>query len=100
MSLGKAVIKACFMEEDMAKYATMEADNALSCMFHEKVSNEVRKSKSNLTSILYSLQEVAQYMKRKFESNYKSNWHCIVGKLQKSNLIKQVIISSRLLCRT
>ena len=22
-------------------------------------------------------------MKRKFEANYKSNWHCIVGKLQK-----------------
>ena len=42
MSLGKAVVKACFMDEDMAKYATMEADNALSCMFHEKVSNEVR----------------------------------------------------------
>ena len=41
MSLGKAVVKACFMDEDMAKYATMEADNALSCMFHEKVSDSV-----------------------------------------------------------
>ena len=48
MSLGKAVVKACFMEEDMAKYATMEADNALSCMFHEKVSNEVRYCPSSL----------------------------------------------------
>ena len=42
MSLGKAVIKMQKMDDDMAKYATMEADNALSCMFHEKVSNEVR----------------------------------------------------------
>ena len=84
MSLGKAVVKMCFMDEEMAKYATMEADNALSCMFHEKVSNEVRKIYPPLISFS-SVQEVAQYMKRKFESNYKSNWHCIVGKLQKLN---------------
>ena len=37
MSLGKAVVKMCVMDEEMAKYATAEADNALSCMFHEKV---------------------------------------------------------------
>ena len=41
MSLGKAVVKLCFMEESMATFATIEADNALSCMFHEKVSNQV-----------------------------------------------------------
>ena len=39
MSLGKAVVKMCVMDEEMAKYATAEADNALSCMFHEKVGN-------------------------------------------------------------
>ena len=38
MSLGKAVVKMCVMDEEMATYATAEADNALSCMFHEKVS--------------------------------------------------------------
>ena len=40
MSLGKAVVKMCVMDEEMAKYATAEADNALSCMFHEKVGNQ------------------------------------------------------------
>ena len=40
MSLGKAVVKMCVMDEEMAKYATAEADNALSCMFHEKVSSQ------------------------------------------------------------
>ena len=39
MSLGKAVVKMCVMDEEMAKYATAEADNALSCMFHEKVGD-------------------------------------------------------------
>ena len=43
MSLGKAVVKMCVMDEEMAKYATAEADNALSCMFHEKVGNRQRE---------------------------------------------------------
>ena len=40
MSLGKAVVKMCVMDEEMATYATAEADNALSCMFHEKGSTQ------------------------------------------------------------
>ena len=48
MSLGKAVVKMCVMDEEMAKYATAEADNALSCMFHEKVGVSI--SNLNLSS--------------------------------------------------
>ena len=53
MSLGKAVVKMCVMDEEMAKYATAEADNALSCMFHEKVGNQQQLNISVGSGLIY-----------------------------------------------
>ena len=60
MSLGKPVIKGQFMDDEMVAFATQEAVGALSVMPHE--------------------QQVASYLKNKFEQKYKSNWHCVVGR--------------------
>jgi len=29
---------------------------------------------------MFHEQEIATYMKRSFETKYKSNWHCVVGR--------------------
>ena len=42
-------------------------------MFHEQVS---------YFYFVYLIQDIAKYMKKSFETKYKSNWHCVVGKLQ------------------
>ena len=64
MSIGKVVIKHSTMDEDMSQYAIMEASDAISVLFNDKTSNS----------------ELAEFIRKKFKSNYfKSNWHCIVG---------------------
>ena len=58
--LGRAVININHMGEEMAEYATTEALHALETSFNER--------------------RIAKVMKAAFEKNYKSNWHCIVGR--------------------
>ena len=79
MSLGKPEIKQCHMEDDMALFATDQATNALAVMFHEQVSNQRNRANNHCFGCE---QQVAQFMKNQFEKKFKSNWHCIVGKLQ------------------
>ena len=60
MVLGKPVIKAVEMEDEMRDFAISEALNAL-----EKANTEMK---------------VASLLKDKFEEKYASTWHCIVGR--------------------
>ena len=60
ITLGRAVVWANFMEQEMADFAVKEAEGALETSFNER--------------------RIAQAMKRAFEQRYKSNWHCVVGR--------------------
>ena len=74
MSLGKPVVVFQNMDEEMQKFSVEQAADSLAVMFHEQVTTHSPSNQS-----LYK-QEIATYMKRSFETKYKSNWHCVVGK--------------------
>ena len=76
MSLGKAVIKFENMDEEMQHFAINEAGTALNITFHEQVCPQC------LNNTYKFVQDIAKYLKKSFETKYKSNWHCVVGKLQ------------------
>ncbi|KAK4473954.1 hypothetical protein MN116_003275 [Schistosoma mekongi] len=56
----KAVIKNTDMTEDMQEYAVHTAATALSKYDIEK--------------------DIAAYIKKDFDKEYRPNWHCVVGK--------------------
>ena len=60
ITLGRAVIKMNHMDQEMAEYAVREAEGALETSFNER--------------------RIAQLMKAAFETKFKSNWHCVVGR--------------------
>lgn len=77
MSLGKPVIVYQNMDEEMQKFAVEQAQDSLATMFHEQVSNRFEHSKDWPP---HYVQEIATYLKKSFETKFKSNWHCVVGK--------------------
>ncbi len=74
MSLGKPVVVFQNMDEDMQKFAVEQAQDSLATMFHEQVSNRWRRETWPF------VQEIATYLKKSFETKFRSNWHCVVGK--------------------